>query len=133
MNGLSTCFYFAWDVQNLNLNQQNNTHSAQQDRLWVHSDRWGDFSLLMAPRFRIPSQKGEENSALLGNTAPMPGKIFKVVVKNGQEVKLNDLILIIESMKMEVKITAKREGPVEILVKEGDLVQPGKLLFQFKE
>jgi pyruvate carboxylase len=61
--------------------------------------------------------------------APMPGKIFKVLVAVGDEVKEGDILLSTEAMKMETNVKAKKEGVVrEILFKEGDQVSQGDLL-----
>jgi pyruvate carboxylase len=61
--------------------------------------------------------------------APMPGKIFKVLVAVGDEVKEGDILLSTEAMKMETNVKAKKEGVVrEILFKEGDQVNQGDLL-----
>ncbi|WP_027715782.1 pyruvate carboxylase [Desulfuromonas sp. TF] len=61
--------------------------------------------------------------------APMPGKIFKVLVAVGDQVKEGDILLSTEAMKMETNVKAKKEGVVrEILFKEGDQVNQGDLL-----
>ncbi len=61
--------------------------------------------------------------------APMPGKIFKLLVAVGDEVKAGETLLSTEAMKMETNVKAKEEGVVkEILFKEGDQVQQGDLL-----
>ena len=58
--------------------------------------------------------------------SPMPGNIWKIEVKEGQEVKAGDVLLILEAMKMENEILAPRDGLVsEIPVKEGDTVNTG--------
>ncbi|MCI6636329.1 MAG: acetyl-CoA carboxylase biotin carboxyl carrier protein subunit [Eubacteriales bacterium] len=44
--------------------------------------------------------------------APMPGTILKVNVKVGDAVKKNDLICILEAMKMENEIFAAEDGTV---------------------
>lgn len=56
-------------------------------------------------------------------TAPMPGKVLSLKVKQGQQVKEGELILILEAMKMENEIFCGRAGRVlEIRVSEGDHV-----------
>ena len=45
--------------------------------------------------------------------APMPGKIVKVVVEEGQSVKAGDVLLILEAMKMQNEITADADGTVK--------------------
>ncbi|MCP3178047.1 pyruvate carboxylase [Desulfuromonas sp. KJ2020] len=61
--------------------------------------------------------------------APMPGKIFKILVNVGDEVVAGDTLLSTEAMKMETNVKAKKDGVVgEILFKEGEQVQQGDLL-----
>lgn len=51
------------------------------------------------------------------------GTVWKVEVQVGQEVAMDDVLVIVESMKMEIPIVAERAGKVsEILVGEGDPV-----------
>jgi len=64
-------------------------------------------------------------------TAPMPGKILKVLVKEGDRVKTGQGVLILEAMKMENEIPAPRDGVVKrVLVKEGDTVDTGQPLVE---
>jgi pyruvate carboxylase subunit B len=59
----------------------------------------------------------------------MPGKVIKVLVKQGQSVKKDDLVLIVEAMKMESQVLAPVAGTVKTLyVKEGDDVKPDETL-----
>ena len=49
--------------------------------------------------------------------------IWKINVKVGQKVNIDDILVILESMKMEIPIESKYSGIVkEILIKEGDSV-----------
>jgi biotin carboxyl carrier protein len=62
-------------------------------------------------------------------TAPMPGKIVKVLVKPGDEVAARQGLVVIEAMKMENELRATRAGHVkDVHVAEGDLVDAGRLL-----
>jgi len=55
--------------------------------------------------------------------APMPGKVIKVYVKEGEKVKRGTVLLVVEAMKMENNITAVNNAVVkEIAVKEGEMV-----------
>ena len=61
--------------------------------------------------------------------APLAGNIFKVLVKPGDAVAENQVVLILEAMKMETEIRAAQAGTVgNIAVREGDAVQVGDLL-----
>jgi biotin carboxyl carrier protein len=62
-------------------------------------------------------------------TAPMPGKIVRVLVKPGDEVKARQGIVVVEAMKMENELRAARDGRVkDVHVTEGALVESGRLL-----
>jgi len=74
---------------------------------------------------REKADKG--NAAHIG--APMPGKVLKVTVKAGDEVKAGDVLLVTEAMKMETNIKAKADGKVaEVRFKEGDKVEKEDLV-----
>jgi pyruvate carboxylase len=76
----------------------------------------------------VEHQKAEKgNDKQVG--APMPGKIFKLNVAVGDEVKEGDTLIVTEAMKMETNIKAKVDGVVQqILFKQNDQVQQGDLL-----
>ena len=66
--------------------------------------------------------------------ASIPGAVSKVLVKKGDEVKENDVLLIIEAMKMETSVVARADGVVgEVKVEAGDSVVAGQLLMKLKE
>ncbi|MBO7083219.1 MAG: biotin/lipoyl-binding protein [Bacteroidales bacterium] len=55
--------------------------------------------------------------------SPMPGKVVKINVKEGDEVKEGTVMIVVEAMKMENNITATAKAKVKkILVKEGEMV-----------
>lgn len=62
-------------------------------------------------------------------TAPMTGKIAAVKVKKGDQVKANQVLCVIEAMKMENEISAPKAGTVqEVNVSEGSSVSEGDVL-----
>jgi len=61
--------------------------------------------------------------------SPMPGKIISINVKKGQQVKVGDVVIILEAMKMEQEIKSSLEGTVgDIPVAEGDTVKKEQAL-----
>ncbi|MGL5657381.1 MAG: biotin/lipoyl-containing protein [Fusobacteriaceae bacterium] len=61
--------------------------------------------------------------------APIPGTIFKLEVKEGDQVLKGDVLLILEAMKMENEIVATKSGVViEIKAKQGASVNVGDIL-----
>ncbi len=62
-------------------------------------------------------------------TAPMPGKIVKIVASVGQAVNAGDTLLILEAMKMQNEISAPKAGTVKsFAVNAGDSVKPGQAM-----
>ena len=63
--------------------------------------------------------------------APLPGTIFKIFAKEGDEVKEGDNLLIMEAMKMENNVLAEKPGIIKnIKVKEGDAVLQNDVLIE---
>ena len=62
-------------------------------------------------------------------TAPMSGKVWKILVKVGDTVEYEDELMILEAMKMENPIYAPADGKVAAInVAEGDQVEPNQVL-----
>ena len=62
-------------------------------------------------------------------TAPMPGRVVRVLVKPGDEVAGRQGLVVVEAMKMENELVAARAGRIkEVAVAEGQSVETGRLL-----
>ena len=62
-------------------------------------------------------------------TAPMPGKVVRLLVEVGDEVTIRQPLVVVEAMKMENELGAPRAGRVtEVATHEGASVETGKLL-----
>ena len=73
-----------------------------------------------SPRFAL--HQSEERSGAC--VAPMPGKIVSLEVAVGDEVKVGDLVAVMEAMKLEHRVRAAHEGVVQDLcVEVGTQVQ----------
>lgn len=65
--------------------------------------------------------------------SPLPGKVLKVVVAEGQVVKRGDTLMVIESMKMENNIAAQADGVVrKIMVAADQNILQGDALLEFE-
>ncbi len=65
--------------------------------------------------------------------APMTGRVVTVAARPGMGAREGDLLLTIEAMKMEFKLSAPEDGAVtEVLCVEGDRVELGQLLIRLK-
>lgn len=61
--------------------------------------------------------------------APMPGSITEIIVKVGDQVAVDDEIMILEAMKMENPICAPEDGKVaEVKVAVGNKVEANQVL-----
>ncbi|HRY33346.1 MAG TPA: acetyl-CoA carboxylase biotin carboxylase subunit [Bacteroidales bacterium] len=75
----------------------------------------------------IPHTTGLANQVV----SPMPGKVVKVNVTEGQAVTAGEVLLVVEAMKMENNILAPRDGVIGPLnLKPGDLIDAQKELIQ---
>jgi 3-methylcrotonyl-CoA carboxylase alpha subunit len=92
---------------------------GQQHRLALATPKWAEKALGM---------KDVANSVL----APMPCKVLRVEVREGDVVSKNQALVVIESMKMETVIRAPVDGVVARVVhKAGDLCKAGTALVEF--
>ena len=97
---------------------------------WLVHSNAGDLVLQQKPRFPDTSLDGNTG----GLTAPMPGSVLATEVAAGASVAKGDLLLIMEAMKMEHRITAPRNGVIDAVhVSVGDQVDNGQLLVSMAE
>jgi len=65
--------------------------------------------------------------------AGIQGRVSRIVATPGAEVKMNDVLVVIEAMKMETTVVARANGVVdEICVRENQPVKAGQLLIRMK-
>jgi pyruvate carboxylase len=84
-----------------------------------------DQAAAQAGAVRVKADRG--NASHVG--APMPGKVVKVNVKPGDEVKAGAVLVVTEAMKMETNVKAKADCRIaEVRFKEGDKVEKEDLL-----
>ena len=84
-----------------------------------------DQSALSGGAVRVKADKG--NAAHVA--APMPGKVLKVAVKPGDQVKAGAVLMVTEAMKMETNVKAKADCTIgEVRFKEGDKVEKDDLI-----
>jgi len=95
------------------------------DRVWAQGPD-GDLALTAVPRFP-DAELGEQVAG--GLVAPMPGTVLAVHAAAGDAVAAGQLLMIVEAMKMEHRITAPRAGTLrEVRAQPGDQVSGGDLL-----
>lgn len=90
---------------------------------WVFFDGRVYLVSITDSRERGASRVAHDDMAL---AAPMPATVASVKVAPGQTVARGDVLIMLEAMKMELPITAPRDGRVRsVACKSGELVQPG--------
>jgi pyruvate carboxylase subunit B len=96
------------------------------DEIFVHSPT-ASLAITRLPRHpRLPSATQRETA-----NSPMPGQVLRVLVREGQQVKTGDSLVVLEAMKMEQTIRTTIDGVVKsILVVTGQVVAPGQMLVQ---
>jgi biotin carboxyl carrier protein len=83
---------------------------------------------------RDPRKYRKRNGSVLAEgrrqvTAPMPGKVIRVLVKAGEAVAAGQGIVVVEAMKMQNEVKAPKAGKIEkLLVADGQAVNAGDAL-----
>jgi biotin carboxyl carrier protein len=83
---------------------------------------------------RDPRDRGQKPAAALGSgrqnvAAPMPGKVIRVLVREGDAVEVGQGLVVVEAMKMQNEMKALRDGNVvEVRVQDGETVSAGDVL-----
>jgi biotin carboxyl carrier protein len=105
---------------------------VEVERLAVNPTRMGDQPVKTISA-ETAAVKPLSNQPVYELKSPLPGTILDICVKEGDKVKENQILLVLEAMKMENNIQAEREGVVEkILRNKGDAVMEGDVLLIIK-
>ena len=95
--------------------------------LWVGSVRFA--AEVRDPRSLRGRVRAVDDHGPKKLTAPMPGKIVRVLVSPGDEVETGAGVLVVEAMKMQNEIKSPKKGTIQkILVSEGAAVNSGDVL-----
>jgi 3-methylcrotonyl-CoA carboxylase alpha subunit len=95
---------------------------SRQDRLTVYADDISHTLRMIDPL----SAAGVAETAAGRVLAPMPGKVLEVLVSPGQAVARGAVLLVLEAMKVQMRITAPGDGTVAAVYSQaGDLVEDG--------
>ncbi len=105
---------------------------APTDRPAVSAIQFGGVEMEAAingSRARVAAGVAAAASGVARLTAPMAGKVVRVLVAPGDSVEARQPLVVVEAMKMENELTAPRAGTVaEVEVREGMSVESGRLL-----
>jgi biotin carboxyl carrier protein len=109
-------------------------HKSYEALVYESEEGWqvllhGSQYVLLVEDEREKRLRASSSAGVLGNVdfhlkAPMPGLVVAVPVSEGQSVERGDVLLILESMKMQNELKSPREGQVNrVRVKPGDSVE----------
>jgi biotin carboxyl carrier protein len=100
---------------------------ASDVHVWVGSQRF-------APEVRDPRSLRSRSHAADDHgprklTAPMPGKVVRILLAQGTEVDAGAGVVVVEAMKMQNEVKSPKKGTIQkILVSEGTAVSAGDVL-----
>lgn len=113
------------DVE-INGKRQSVAWAKQGRKLWVHID-----GRTYELERTVPGRGTDAASGAGSLRAPMPGQVRKVLVKAGESVKAGAVLLVLEAMKMEIRIQAPADAKVaQVNVKEGQSIEKDQLLVE---
>lgn len=110
-------------------------HAIRHDdtiELWMQGRLW---------RFEVPRRTARRATSAGASvastgrlTAPMPGTVLKVSAAAGDQFAAHQPLIVMESMKMEMTLSAPHDGKVaEVCCRAGQLVEMGAVLLRFAE
>lgn len=95
--------------------------------LWVGNTRFT--AEVRDPRSLRGRIRTQDNQGPKKIVAPMPGRVVRLLVRDGDEVELGAGLAVVEAMKMQNEIKSPKKGTIQkILVTEGAAVNAGDLL-----
>jgi biotin carboxyl carrier protein len=114
------------------------TRSTQHVTAYVSADgvqRWvtvnGQTVVLTRASGAPRKSSGPDHASDL--TAPMPGLVRSVNVVEGETVTKGQTLMVLEAMKMEIRIQAKNDGVVKrLFVKQGQTVEREQVLIEIE-
>lgn len=104
--------------------------ASEKEKRFVHID---------GVQYQLDKSAGRRRKSSGGSTpgslqAEMPGQVIDVRVAEGDRVSAGQVLVVLEAMKMEIRLTAPYDGTVvKLRVSQGDLVDRGQLLVEVVE
>jgi acetyl/propionyl-CoA carboxylase alpha subunit len=111
-------------------NRQYICHIWQNNsEIWLHNPNWGNLCIEALPRLRWPQAQVQAGDFC----ASQPGKVLQIAVSPGQKVAEGEILLVLESMKMETSLNAPHAGIVrEVCVEPHQQVSTGQKLLELQ-
>jgi biotin carboxyl carrier protein len=100
---------------------------GSETHVWVGSRRFS--TEVRDPRSLRSRVRATDDQGPKKLTAPMPGKVVRILVGKGAEVEAGAGVLVVEAMKMQNEVKSPKKGTIQqILVVEGAAVNAGDVL-----
>ncbi len=126
---------FRHDYGTLSLIVDGKSHSAMLDWRDTHVNvrlRHAIVPLELLDERRLRMRRAAGKFTVEGTqaiVAPMPGRVAKLLVRAGDEVREGQALVVFEAMKMENELKSPTDGKVlEVLAREGDAIEAGTKL-----
>ncbi|MBX5494742.1 MAG: biotin/lipoyl-binding protein [Bryobacteraceae bacterium] len=102
----------------------------QRDHHWLVDVDGREYPIeVLDPRSRRGRKAGAVLDGRQNVTAPMPGKVVRVLVAQGDSVQAGQGLVVVEAMKMQNELRAPRDGVVvQLSAREGAAVAAGEVL-----
>jgi biotin carboxyl carrier protein len=95
--------------------------------IWVGNQRF--LAEVRDPRSLRSRTRAAEDQGPKKLTAPMPGKVVRILLTQGSTVEAGAGVLVVEAMKMQNEVKSPKKGTIQkILVTEGAAVNAGEVL-----
>ncbi|MGH9414772.1 MAG: biotin/lipoyl-containing protein [Terriglobales bacterium] len=105
---------------------------AADGAVWVSGSGRGAAATVRDPR-QAQAQHRFEQSGRARLTAPMAGKVVRLLIEAGTQVEARQPLLVLEAMKMQNEVRAPKSGTlVSISVAAGETVATGQLLAEIE-
>ena len=117
----------SWEV--ISINGQKHRVAVARDRqgVWIG---WPGRAALFSAESRVAAAQHQQDAV----RAPMTGRVVKILAEQGNTAAEGDVLVILEAMKMEYRLTAPHTGTVEeVMCAEGELVDLGAVLVRLAE
>jgi len=102
---------------------------AAQDT-WVFLD--GRVYVVSPATGSVARRSGVDDRGAL--TSPMPATVLAIHVEPGQRVTRDEVLMVLEAMKMELPVRAPRDGRItKVACRPGELVQAGVTLLEIED
>ncbi len=105
-----------------------------EEAAWrVFSDDSEVLATILDPRRYSPASRNTHKDGLARITAPMPGRVVKLLVQAGDAIEAHQPLLVLEAMKMQNEVRSPKSGRVrQLAVSEGAAVSAQELLAEIE-